>query len=209
MSTFGKTLRKLRKANNLTQTQLANSLGLAFSTISMYERGVREPDFETLETIADYFNVTMDYLHGKQGQEINTQTIPNILSIPNMKQVPLLGTIACGEPILAVENIEGDVSMPEHIRADFALRAKGDSMTDARINDGDIVYIRMQAIVENGEIAAVLIDNEATLKRFYQKGDTVTLMPCNNKYAPFTYTGAELNDIRILGKAVGFTSTDI
>lgn len=89
--------------------------------------------------------------------------------MPKTKKVPLIGTIACGTPILAVENIECDVDMPENIRADFALRCKGDSMIDAHIYDGDIVYIRKQPIVDNGEIAAVIIDDEATLKRFYRE----------------------------------------
>ena len=123
-----------------------------------------------------------------------------------MYKIPLLGTIACGEPILAVENIEKHIEVPEDIKADFALRCKGDSMSDARINDGDIVYIRQQPIVDNGEIAAVLIGDEATLKRFYKQGDTVTLMPCNPKYPPFTFQGEQLNEIRILGRAVAFTS---
>lgn len=205
MSSFKKRLKELRKENYLTQSQLADKLGLAFSTISMYERGEREPDFETLEIIADYFNVTMDYLHGKT----NSPTPDNIIPLPNMYKIPLLGTIACGEPILAVENIEKHIEVPEDIKADFALRCRGDSMSDARINDGDIVYIRQQSIVDNGEIAAVLIGDEATLKRFYKQGDTVTLMPCNPKYPPFTFQGEQLNEIRVLGKAVAFTSTII
>lgn len=207
MSAFGRTLRRLRKEDNLTQKQLADKLGLAFSTISMYERGDREPDFETLEAIADFFNVSMDTLYGKDTNNLNS--LNNIISMPAIKKVPLLGTIACGSPILAVENVERDVDMPENIRADFALRCKGDSMVDAHIYDGDIVYIRKQPIVENGEVAAVVIEDEATLKRFYQDGDTVTLMPCNSKYRPFVYTGEQLEQIRIIGKAVGFTSTNI
>ena len=207
MSAFGRTLRRLRKEDNLTQKQLADKLGLAFSTISMYERGDREPDFETLEAIADFFNVSMDTLYGKDNNNLNS--LNNIISMPAIKKVPLLGTIACGSPILAVENVERDVDMPENIRADFALRCKGDSMVDAHIYDGDIVYIRKQPIVENGEVAAVVIEDEATLKRFYQDGDTVTLMPCNSKYRPFVYTGEQLEQIRIIGKAVGFTSTNI
>ena len=207
MSAFGRTLRRLRKEDNLTQKQLADKLGLAFSTISMYERGDREPDFETLEAIADFFNVSMDTLYGKDTN--NIYSLNNIMAMPAIKKVPLLGTIACGSPILAVENIERDVDMPENIRADFALRCKGDSMIDAHIYDGDIVYIRQQPIVENGEVAAVVIEDEATLKRFYQDGDTVTLMPCNSKYRPFVYTGEQLEQIRIIGKAVGFTSTNI
>ena len=204
---IGDLIKQRRLSLDYTLEEVAKQVGTSKQTIHRYETGIiSNIPSDKIEALAKVLQTTPAYL---MGWETESNNLDNIFPLPNMEQVPLLGAIACGEPILAVENIEGDVSMPEHIHADFALRAKGDSMTDARINDGDIVYIRMQPIVENGDIAAVLIDNEATLKRFYQKGDTVTLMPCNNKYAPFTYSGAELNDIRILGKAVGFTSTDI
>lgn len=126
--------------------------------------------------------------------------------MPRMSSVPIIGEIACGVPILAEENIEEYVDLPEHIRADFALRCKGDSMTGARINDGDIVYIRQQPTVANGEIAAVRIENEATLKRVYRNGGTVILQPENPAYSPMAFTGDALNDVAILGKAVAFTS---
>lgn len=203
MSLFGNRLRQLRKEDNLTQKDLATKLGLAFSTISMYERGIREPDFETTEAIADYFNVSMDFLMGKS---TNSAPMGNIIPMPNFNTVPLLGTIACGEPILAAENLEGEVNIPSDIKADFALRCSGDSMIDARILDGDIVYIRQQPTVNNGEIAAVLIDDEATLKKVYLSEGTITLVACNTNYQPFVYSGEKLNEIRILGKAVGFTS---
>lgn len=203
MSSFGKILRNLRTSKDLTQTQLANSLGLSFSTISMYERGEREPDFEIAEAIADFFNVSMDYLHGKESVSFSYD---NIIPLPNMNKIPLLGTIACGEPILAQENIECEIDIPEDIKADFALRCSGNSMIDARILDGDIVYIHQQPTVNNGEIAAVLIGDEATLKRVYLTDSTLTLVACNTAYQPLVYTNEQLNEIRILGKAVGFTS---
>lgn len=198
---FSKQLRKLRLSHKLTQIELAKRLGLSYSAISMYERGERQPNFETLEIIADYFNVPMSSLIEKNATSYN-----NIIPMPNMKSIPLLGSIACGEPITAIENIEDYVAMPEAVKADFALRCKGDSMVDARILDGDIVYIHQQTKVENGEIAAVLIGDEATLKRVYISADTVTLMPANQKYSPLVYSGEEINEIRILGKAVAFTS---
>lgn len=129
-----------------------------------------------------------------------------VLPLPRTKKVPRLGTIACGEPILAEENIDGFDYVPEDISCDFSLICKGDSMINARILDGDIVYIRQQPTVENGEIAAVLIDNEATLKRVYINGDTIILQPENTAYQPIVYTGEKLNEIRILGKAVYFFS---
>ena len=201
---FSKQLRKLRQSHKLTQIELAKRLGLSYSAISMYERGERQPNFETLEAIADFFNVPMSTLIEKSTPPYN-----NIIPMPEMTTIPLLGSIACGEPITAVENIEDYVAMPESVNADFALRCKGDSMIDARILDGDIVYIHQQAKVENGEIAAVLIGDEATLKRVYISADTVTLMPANQKYSPLIYSGEEINEIRILGKAVAFTSAII
>ena len=201
---FSKQLRKLRQSHKLTQIELSKRLGLSYSTISMYERGERQPNFETLEAIADFFNVPMSTLIEKSTPPYN-----NIIPMPEMTTIPLLGSIACGEPITAVENIEDYVTMLKSVKADFALRCKGDSMIDARILDGDIVYIRQQAKVENGEIAAVLIGDEATLKRVYISADTVTLMPANQKYSPLVYSGEEINEIRILGKAVAFTSAII
>ena len=96
----------------------------------------------------------------------------------------------------------------DDISADFCLVAKGDSMSGARIYDGDVVFIKKQPIVENGEIAAVIIDNEATLKRwfYYPENQKLILSPANDKYEPFVYVGDELNDIRCLGRAVCFMS---
>ena len=122
-----------------------------------------------------------------------------------MVKVPLVGEIACGVPILAEQNIERYVDMPEGCRADFALLCHGDSMINVGIQDGDIVYIRQQPTVENGQIAAVLIDNEATLKHVYLSGNTLVLQPANINYAPMTFSGEALNDVRIEGLVVGFT----
>ena len=126
--------------------------------------------------------------------------------MPTMKRIPLIGSIACGAPILAEEHIEDYVDLPGHIRADFSLTCKGDSMINARIFDGDIVYIRQQETVENGEIAAVLIGTEATLKRVRLFDDHIVLEPENPMYKPLVYWNEEMNTVRILGKAVAFTS---
>ena len=131
----------------------------------------------------------------------------NIIPMPEMRKIPLIGSIACGAPILADEHIEDYVDIPAHIHAEFSLRCKGDSMSGARIFDGDLVYIRQQDTVENGEIAAVLIDTEATLKRVKFYDDHIVLEPENPHFRPLTYWGEEMNTIRILGKAVAFTST--
>ena len=119
--------------------------------------------------------------------------------------MPLIGAIACGEPITAEQNIEKLVDVPEYIRCDFSLTCHGDSMVDAGIHDKDVVYIRIQPEVENGEIAAVRIDGEATLKRVYYNPGMLTLMPANPAYAPMVYTGSQLEEVHIEGKAVGWT----
>ena len=178
-------------------------LGVQRAAVQKWESGaVKNLKKETLIKLSEIFNVPSSYFI-----DADYMNYDNVISFPKMNRIPLVGTIACGTPILASENLDGEVTVPEDINADFALRCKGDSMIDARIHNGDIVYIRQQPTVENGEIAAVLIDEEATLKRVYISNDTITLVACNSKYQPFVYTGEQLNQIHILGKAVGFTST--
>lgn len=142
----------------------------------------------------------------KQKERNYKKIFDNIIPLPKTKKVPLIGTIACGEPILAVENIDSYINMAEDINADFALKCKGDSMINARIFDGDYVYIRTQEDVDDGEIAAVLIGDEATLKRVHKYPGKLVLSPCNPMYNDLVYRNEELNSIRILGKAVAFLS---
>lgn len=220
MAKFSNRLKLLRANKGLSQADFAKQIKLSKSSVNMYERGEREPGLETLERIADYFNVDMDYLLGKSDvinksswSDSNTFPFPdydaadcNIFPIPSMEQIPLIGAIACGAPILAQEHIEDYVNMPAFIRADFALLCQGDSMINARIFDGDIVYIHRQDTVENGDIAAVLIDGEATLKRVRLFEDHISLEPENPQYRPLVLWGEDMNTVRILGKAVAFTS---
>lgn len=132
------------------------------------------------------------------------------MEIRDMKQADLVErTIAAGQPIFAEEHFESYVEAGANIRADFCLRVKGDSMINARICDEDIVFIRKQPDVNDGEIAAVLIDNEATLKRVYKKKGEIILVAENPAYKPLVYKGEELNEIRILGKAIAFQSNVI
>lgn len=198
-------MKQLRESKGLNMREAARQLSMPYTTYVNYEKGVREPNSETLIDIANFYETSIDYLVGKVND--NGVAAPdNVLPMPEMRIIPLIGTIACGEPILATENIECDVSVPEHVIADFALRCKGDSMINARIFDGDIVYIRQQPTVNDGEIAAVLIDDEATLKRVRLFPDHISLEPENPQFRPFVYWGEEMNSIRILGKAVAFTS---
>ncbi len=201
-------LKILRLEKGLNMKQVAVALNLPYTTYVSYEKGDREPNSEVLIKMADFYKTTIDYILNKPNSTKNPEIIlpDNIIPLPKTKMVPLVGTIACGTPILAEENVESMVPMPEHIHADFALRCKGDSMVGARILDNDIVYIRKQETVENGEIAAVLIDNEATLKRFYRYGDTVVLRAENPTFKEIEYRNEELNELKILGKAVYFLS---
>ncbi len=210
MAKFSERLRQLRTARDLSQLEFSKFIGISKSSVNMYERGEREPGLETLETIADFFNVDLDYLLGKSNvvSKLHISGFPsNVIPFPTMKKAPLIGSIACGAPILAEEHIEDYVDMPTNVHADFALICKGDSMINARIFDGDVVYIRQQDTVENGEIAAVLIDSEATLKRVKILPDRIILEPENPLYDPLVYRNEEMNTVRILGKAVAFVST--
>ena len=211
MASFGERLRLLRQTKGLSQMEFAKQIKLSKSSVNMYERCEREPSLETIERIADYFNVDLDYLLGKSDftnkyDWLNNSSVGNIIPMPEMRKIPLIGSIACGAPILAEEHIEEYIDIPKHISADFALTCKGDSMINARIFDGDIVYIRQQDMVENGEIAAVLIDGEATLKKVKLHPDRIILEPANPIYDPLVYRNEEMNTVHILGKAVAFTS---
>ena len=211
MKIYAERIKSLRKERGLSQDQLAAMLGVSRSAVGMYETGKREPDFEICEAIADIFNVDMDYLIGRSSIERKTSFSCGIPSgfepVPQMQKVPLIGNIACGQPITAEENLEGYVDAPAMKQIDFALTCHGDSMIDAGIYDGDIVYIRKQPEVENGQIAAVRIGSEATLKRvyYYPEEGKIILQAANAAYPPMSYSGEELNEISIEGLFIGFT----
>lgn len=208
MAQLSDMLTYLRKRKGLSQQELAKNLKISRSSIGMYETGKREPDLETLELFADFYNVDMNTLTGKQPIKETTGGMPPNVSpidMTHLKRIPILGRIAAGAPIYAEENIEGYTFTDLNGGAEyFALRVRGDSMNAARINDGDLVIIRRQDIVENGEIAAVMInDQDATLKRFSREGDIVTLMPqsMNPEYKPFIYNLKD-TPVKILGRVV-------
>ena len=170
--------------------------------ISQYVSGKVAPRQDKLSVLAEALEVSEVWLLGYGADAEDMGMMP----LPKTNRIPLVGTIACGAPILAEENIEETVACPEGVKADFCLRCKGDSMRDARILDGDIVYIRQQSEVENGQIAAVLVEDEATLKRVYLSPDSIVLQAANPAYAPLVYSGEEMANIRILGRAVAFFS---
>lgn len=203
--TVGSRIKEAREAKGLTQEELGRAVKTTKQTIFKYESGiVTNIPLDRLEQIAAVLSVSAAFLMGWETKE---DKLPdNIIPMPEMRQIPLIGTIACGTPITAEQNVEDIVDIPKHIHADFALRCKGDSMINARIYNGDVVYIRQQPTVENGEIAAVLIDNEATLKRVRLFPERLILEPANPTFEPLVYIGEEMSNIRILGKAVAFTS---
>ena len=189
----GEIIRILRERQGMTQEALAARLGYTDrSSIAKIETGKVDISKRKLELLMEIFHVPIHTLMG--------------LELPATRQIPILGTIACGAPILAQEHIDGYTDLPASIHADFALICKGDSMINARIFDGDVVYIRQQEQVENGQIAAVLIDGEATLKRVRCFEDRVSFEPENPMYRPLVLWGEDMNRARILGKAVAFTS---
>lgn len=189
---------ELRTQMGITMKEAAARLGMPYTTYVNYEKGTREPNSETLIQLARFFGTTIDNLLGKTDALIP----PGFQPMPEMSAVPLVGSIACGTPILAEQNIEARIGVPALWQANFALTCHGNSMA-AMIQDGDIVCIRKQPEVENGEIAAVRIGEEATLKRFYRQGDTVMLQAENPAFSPLVYTRDQLNEITIEGRVVG------
>ena len=187
---------------------VADKLGIARSTVTKWKKGGNPTD-GNLQRIASFFGVSMEWLRDgsgpKKDEPVKPAIPPSFMPVPKMVKRPLVGRIACGEPITAEQNIEKYVDVPEDVRCDFCLECDGDSMIDVGIHSGDVVYIRIQPEVENGEIAAVRIGEEATLKKVYYDGERLILMPCNSTYQPKTYAGPALADIKIEGKAVGFT----
>ena len=196
----------------LTMADVAQSVGVSEATISRWESGdIANMKRDKIVSLAKALHVSPSFIMGWDEPEtediVSSNKYNNVFPIKAHK-IPLLGDIACGEPIFASEDKESYVLAGTDIRADFCLRACGDSMINARIYDGDIVFIREQPMVEKGEIAAVIINDEATLKRvyYYPEQNKIILNPENPASEPFVYVGEELNSIRILGKAIAFQS---
>ena len=198
-------IKELRKKNKLTLDEVADALNTSKQTIHRYENGIiSNIPHEKIERLAEILSVSPSELMGWDDTEYTYQNISPIKT----KRLQMIGTISCGKPIYAEEEYGDFVSVNSDIDADFCLRASGDSMIGARIYDGDVVFIKKQETVDNGEIAAVIIDDEATLKRvyYYPEEKKMILSPENPKYAPFVFIREELNKIKIMGKAVAFQS---
>lgn len=215
MSTIGSRIRNRREELGLSQDELGKRLGYkSRSSINKIELDQRSLTQSKIKAIADALETTPSYIMGWNEPDVkldeeDLKFFDNLFPIET-KKFPLLGNIACGKPIFADEQFEAYVEAGANIKADFCLRAKGDSMIGARIYDGDIVFIHKQEMVDDGEIAAVLIDDEATLKRVYydQENNVIQLFAENPQYKTMRFVGEELNHIRFLGKAVAL-QTDI
>ncbi len=201
-------IKERRMLMGFTQEELGKKLGLQKSAIAKYENGrVENMKRSVIADMASVLNCSPAYLMGWKEEE--TISLNNVYQI-ELKKFPMLGEIACGKPTYANEDRESYVIAGTDIKADFCLKAKGDSMINARILDGDIVFIRKQDMVENGEIAAVVVNNdsEATLKRFfyYAEKNMVILKAENSAYEDMIFTNEELDNFHVLGKAVAFQS---
>ena len=204
--TLGQYIKMLRTERGISQEELGKVIGLQRAAVQKIECGVTQNlKRTTIQKLAEYFNVNpISFIDTENTlQHLQSQ---GIISPITTKRFPMLGNIACGEPIYADEEYETFVEASSNIKADFCLTAKGDSMINARIFDGDIVFIKSQPDVENGEIAAVIINDEATLKRVYNYQIRIELRPENPLYDVLNYEGTELEQIQILGKAVAFQS---
>ena len=201
---FKTRLKQLRNERRISQRQLAEFLKVAPSTISMYENGQREPNFEVLESLADFFNVDLNYLLGK-----TNKTTKIILDSESSKgiQIPVLGTVPAGIPMSAIEDIIDYEEIPkswENQGEFFGLKIKGDSMYPT-LENGDVVIVKKQSTADNGDTVIVMVNgDDATCKRYERSETGIMLIPNNNAYNPVFYTNEEIEalPLTIIGKVV-------
>ena len=201
--TIGDRIKERRKELNLSQRELAERMGYSnHSTVVRVEAGQVDLPQSRIVKFAYIMGWETDNNTNNADHEMY-----GILPI-TIKSIPFLGEISCGEPIFASEDRQSYVASGVNVKADFCLKAKGDSMINARIYDGDIVFIQKCDMVENGTIAAVVIGDDALLKRvfYYPEQGKLLLVAENTKYPPLVYEGEELNTVKILGKAIAFQS---
>lgn len=220
---IGEFIELYRAKNGLSQRQFANICGLSNGYVSMLESGKNPrtneqivPTLSTLKKISNVMGMSLQELMelvddmpvdmtNENSELFDNELFRRLNLTPvSKKKIPLLGNVACGEPIYAEQSVEAFISVDENMEADFCLRAQGDSMINARIFDGDVLFVKKQDIVDDGDIALVIIEDEATVKRvYYDRGNNVLqLIPENPKYKIIRYVGAELDRVRILGKIV-------
>ena len=199
---FKTRLKQLRNERKINQRELAKYLKVAPSTISMYENGQREPNFEVLEVLADFFNVDMNYLLGK-----TDKTTKLLIDKPQGLKIPVLGTVAAGIPISAVEDILDYEEVPqswENQGEFFGLRIKGDSMKPD-INNGDTVIVRQQSTANNGDVVIALVNgDDATCKKLQKTDNGIMLVSNNSEYSPMYFSNEEVltKPVVIIGRVV-------
>lgn len=192
--------KKTLDGSGLTQSQLSKITGIRASSISDYYNGRYLPKQDKITLIASALNVSPSWLSCTVPEQKDLSKVSNII-LPQAVRVPVIGLIAAGTPILAEENIEDYLYMDKSLKIDFCLKVRGDSMIDAGIHDGDIALFKKQPTLENGEIGAIVIENEATLKKVYISDDSLVLQPCNKNYEPLIVK--EDVNTYIAGKLVG------
>ena len=199
-------IKRIRLEHGLSQSELGKIAGVSDKAVSTWELGLKTPRMGAVEKMANYFGITKSAIVDDAPMTSLQKPVvpPGFMPMPEMVQVPLIGSIACGTPITAEQNIKSYVGVPAAWRADFALECHGDSMAPS-ICDGDVVCIRSQPEVEQGQIAAVRIGEEATLKHCYYQNGVVQLIADNPSVCPpMVYTGSDLDEIEVEGLAVGF-----
>lgn len=199
-------IKRIRAEHGLSQAELGKIAGVSDKAVSTWELGLKTPRMGAVEKMANYFGITKSAIVDDAPMTSLQKPVvpPGFMPMPEMVQVPLIGSIACGTPITAEQNIKSYVGVPAAWRADFALECHGDSMAPT-ICDGDVVCIRSQPEVEQGQIAAVRIGEEATLKHCYYQNGVVQLIADNPSVChPMVYTGSDLDEIEVEGLAVGF-----
>lgn len=210
-ATIGDRINKKRLEKGMTLEELGRKAGVSKVTIHKYEsKVITNIPSDRIEAMAKALNVSPAYLMGwndSSSEDIDISKIPGVIMPVKLKRIPILGSIACGEPLFAEQNYEGYFMLDENLAgADFCLRAKGDSMIEANIFERDLVFFKKTNDVENGTIAAVLIDDEATLKRISKSEDMLILQPCNRIYSPIIIKPEDDKRILILGEMVGVYS---
>lgn len=199
-------IKRIRAEHGLSQAELGKIAGVSDKAVSTWELGLKTPRMGAVEKMANYFGITksaiVDDVQTAPAASKEPTIPPGFDPMPEMDMVPLVGRIACGTPITAEQNVERIVCVPSKWRSTFTLTCKGDSM-EPRIHDGDLVAIRKQPEVENGEIAAVRIGEEATLKHVYLHENFIELRPENPAFNSIILSREDMNNVVIEGKAVG------
>lgn len=207
---FGEKIKRLRLNQGMTLEEVGQQVGVGKSTVRKWESGeIANMRRDKIAVLANALHVSPAYLMGwEDSPEKESPALPAGLLPIQRRKIPLLGSVAAGEPILADREYDAYISVDGDHRADAALRVDGDSMIP-RYLDGDIVLIRLQDDVDDGQIAAVCIDDTVTLKHVYHLPDGVQLISENPKYRPMIFDSGNSNTIRILGLAIGFIRWEV